>query len=208
MSNYARFWNRIADKYASKPVPDETVYKTKLRKTREYLKPDMELLELGCGTGSTAIIHAPYVRHILATDFSEKMISIAKEKAHLQGIENVTFKNLDSENASFENNSFDVILALSLLHLLPEKQRLIQSVYDWLKPGGIFVTSTVCIGDTLPLIKYIAPLGQWLGLMPKINCFGKTNLLDDHLKAGFGIEHQWSPNDKGTIFVIAKKPVS
>ena len=41
----------------------------------------MEVLEFGCGTGGTAIIHAPYVKHIRAIDISGNMIAIAKGKA-------------------------------------------------------------------------------------------------------------------------------
>ena len=64
MDKSAKFWDRIAKRYSKQPVADETSYQKKLQITHEYLKPDMEVLELGCGTGSTAIIHSPYVKHI------------------------------------------------------------------------------------------------------------------------------------------------
>ncbi len=76
-----KFWDRIADKYSKKPVPDEAVYQKKLRITRDYLRPDSEVLEFGCGTGSTAIAHAPFVSRILANDISSRMIEIAERKA-------------------------------------------------------------------------------------------------------------------------------
>jgi len=41
----------------------------------------MELLEFGCGTGSTAIVHVPYVNHIHAIDIFSNMICIAQAKA-------------------------------------------------------------------------------------------------------------------------------
>ena len=81
MARPEKFWDRMAARYARQPVADEAVYQRKLEMTRSCLRPDMELLEIGCGTGSTAIVHAPHVRHILATDISENMLAIAREKA-------------------------------------------------------------------------------------------------------------------------------
>ena len=56
----SRFWDRHAKGYAKRPVPDEAAYQRKLKMTQDYLTPDMEVLELGCGTGTTALIHAPF----------------------------------------------------------------------------------------------------------------------------------------------------
>ena len=53
-----RFWDRIAERYARKPVPDEAVYQEKLKVTREYFRADTDVLEIGCGTGSTAILRS------------------------------------------------------------------------------------------------------------------------------------------------------
>ncbi len=64
MDQSARFWDKIAERYSKRPIVDEAAYQKKLQVTREYFRPDMEVLEFGCGTGSTAITHAPYVKHI------------------------------------------------------------------------------------------------------------------------------------------------
>ncbi len=92
MANNAWFWDRIAKRYARSPIADQAAYERKLDKTREYLTPEAEVYEYGCGTGSTAIAHAPYAKHILATDLSAKMIDIARGKAADAGIGNITFE--------------------------------------------------------------------------------------------------------------------
>ena len=61
MKQQSKVWDRFAKRYAKSPVADQDAYQKKLQITREYLRPDMEVLEFGCGTGSTAIAHAPYV---------------------------------------------------------------------------------------------------------------------------------------------------
>ena len=92
MSRSTKFWDRIAKRYSKQPIADEQAYQKKLAVTREYFRPEMQVLEFGCGTGSTAIAHAPYVKHIHASDISSKMIAIAKQKALAAGVENVTFE--------------------------------------------------------------------------------------------------------------------
>ena len=148
-STNTKFWDKIADKYSKQPIADETSYQKKLKVTQEYFNPDMEVLEFGCGTGGTAIIHAPFVKHIRAIDISEKMIAIAKGKAQAENINNITFEQLTIEQLKVEDNTYDVVLGLSILHLLEDKESAIAKVYSLLKPGGIFVTSTTCMGDTM-----------------------------------------------------------
>jgi ubiquinone/menaquinone biosynthesis C-methylase UbiE len=123
MAQSKKFWDRIAKRYAKKPVGDEAAYQRKLAKTREYFRPDMEVLEIGCGTGSTAIAHAPYVRRIRATDISDQMIAIAKGKAAAAGVQNVTFEALAVEDLDVARESVDAVLALSLLHLVKTRRR-------------------------------------------------------------------------------------
>jgi cyclopropane fatty-acyl-phospholipid synthase-like methyltransferase len=77
MPTASRFWDRIADRYARKPVPDEAVYQKKLQLTRAHLRPDMHVLEFGCGSGITALSHAPYVASIHGIDSSARMVEIA-----------------------------------------------------------------------------------------------------------------------------------
>ena len=80
MVKSTKFWDKIAEKYAKQPIADEASYQKKLQVTQGYFKPEMKVLEFGCGTGSTAIIHAPYVKHIRGIDISENMIRSRKIK--------------------------------------------------------------------------------------------------------------------------------
>lgn len=205
MDQSAKFWDRFAKRYSKQPVADETSYQKKLEETRRYLQPDMEMLEFGCGTGSTAITHAPYVKHIRAIDISSKMIEIAQGKADEKGIENITFEISTIEDLSVKDKSFDVILGLSILHLLDNKEESIAKVYKMLKPGGIFVSSTACLGDGLKFFKLIAPIGKFFGLMPLLRVFTKKELEYSISSAGFEIDHLWQPGKYKAVFIVAKK---
>ncbi|MEO0828790.1 MAG: class I SAM-dependent methyltransferase [Cyanobacteria bacterium J06639_16] len=206
MTQSTKFWDKIAEKYAKQPIADEAAYQKKLAVTRDYFRPDMEVLEIGCGTGSTAILHAPYVKHIRAIDFSANMIAIAQGKAEAEHINNVTFEQASIEDLDIPDQSLDAVLGLSILHLLKNKEAAITQVYQLLKPGGLFVTSTVCIGNTMSWFKLIVPIGRFLGFFPLVQVFTAQALADNLTQAGFELDYQWQPSKGKAVFIVAKKP--
>ncbi|EKU96497.1 methylase involved in ubiquinone/menaquinone biosynthesis [Leptolyngbya sp. PCC 7375] len=206
MAQASKFWDKIAEKYAKQPIADEAAYQKKLAVTRDYFRPDMDVLEIGCGTGSTAILHAPYVKHIRAIDFSANMIAIAQGKAEAEHIHNVTFEQAAIEDFDSPDQSLDAVLGLSILHLLPNQEAAIARVYQMLRPGGLFVTSTVCIGDTMGWFKLIAPIGRVLGFFPFVQVLTVQALADSLTQAGFELDYQWQPSKNSAVFIVAKKP--
>ncbi|NER48178.1 MAG: class I SAM-dependent methyltransferase [Symploca sp. SIO1A3] len=212
MNSSAKFWNKIAEGYSRQPIADEAAYQKKLQITREYFQPSMEVLEFGCGTGSTAIAHAPYVQHIQAIDFSSNMIEIAQGKADTQNIQNVTFEQASIDELSVPDRTYDAVLGLNVLHLLENKEEVIAKVYNMLQPGGLFITSTVCLGDTIAWFKLIAPIGKFLGLFPLVKVFTIKDLEKSLTDAGFALNCQWQAGDYNSpigkakiVFIVAKK---
>jgi len=207
MSRSTKFWDRMAKGYARRPVADEASYRKKLEITRGYVKPDMAVLEFGCGTGSTAIAHAAYVNHIQAIDLSANMLEIARSKAADAGVSNVTFQQASIDAFEAPDDSFDAILGLSILHLLTDRNAAIAKVYRMLKPRGIFVSSTVCLGDSMKWLKPIAPtICRLFGLV--IRVLTSADLLRSLTEAGFTIEQEWQPGPKKAVFIVAKKPAA
>ena len=125
MNKSERFWDKIANRYSKQDIADEVSYQKKLKKTQEYLKTNMEMFEFGCGTGSTAIIHAPYVKYIRAIDMSSKMLEIAQGKADKENINNITFEQSTIDDFNAPDQSLDVVLGMSVLHLLENKEETI-----------------------------------------------------------------------------------
>lgn len=205
MNQPSKFWDKIADRYSRQPVSDEESYRKKLRVTCEYLRPDMDVLEFGCGTGSTAITHAPFVKHIQAIDISSRMIEIAQGKAEAGNVGNVTFERAAIDTFGAPDQSYDAVLGLSILHLVADKEDVISKVHRMLKPGGLFVTSTACIGDTMKFFKIIGPIGAFFGLIPLVKVFTVKELEDSLTNAGFEIDYQWQPGKGKSVFIVAKK---
>lgn len=205
MPTSSRFWDRIADRYARKPVSDQAVYQEKLRIAREHLLAEMRVLEFGCGSGTTALLHAPFIRQIHAIDSSARMIEIARGKAAEAGVANATFEQASIEEFAARDERFDAILGLSVLHLLDDWRSVVRKVHRLLNPGGVFVSSTPCPGARYALLKLFLPIGSSLGLVPSVQFFSEDELLSTMRDAGFTLEHKWNPADGRTAFIVAKK---
>lgn len=104
-----------------------------------HLQPGERVLETSCGTGlvtsRAARLTAPGGK-IVATDLSDKMIEIAKERADSLKLNNITFQQMDAEDLDVEDNSFDAtICALGLMYF-PFPVDALKEMHRVLKPGG------------------------------------------------------------------------
>ncbi len=200
------FWNKIAKKYAKSPVADQQSYELKLAKTREYLTPLSDVFEFGCGTGTTAIYHAPFVKHIHAIDISEEMLKIAKDKTTNKGISNITYEQATIDDYKIEDESYDVVMGHSILHLLDDKEAAIAKTYRMLKPGGVFISSTVCMTGMLSLFRLIIPIARPFGLLPLVKFFNRSHLEKVITDAGFHLDYVWQKEGGKGVFIVARKP--
>lgn len=200
------FWNKLAEKYASQPIENEAAYEHKLAKTQELFTLETKVLEFACGTGSTALIHAPHVGHITGIDFSKDMIGIAKTKLAASDVTNVDFEVASIQDHTAPDASYDVIMGMSILHLLFDRAEVMAKVHRLLKPGGHFVSSTACLGDGTPIIPLVLPLMRLLGKAPPVAIFKGDALVGEIEQAGFEISYHWRPKPTSALFVIARKP--
>ena len=200
----ARFWDRMAEKYYRDPIKDMESYEAKLAKTRAHMTPDSEILEFGCGTGGTAVLHAPHSRRILATDISGEMLAIAERRAAEAGVKNVEFRQGGLEDLDLQPGSFDMVLGMSILHLLPDRRDAMARVREALKPGGVFISSTVILSGMWWLWPVLR-IGRLFGAIPYVKFFTRRQFLASVEEAGFVIEENWRPNNGSTVFLIARK---
>lgn len=211
MQDAAVFWNKVAAKYARSPIADMKTYQRTLDRTRSYLSKEDTVLEVGCGTGSTALLLAGDVRHITASDLSANMIAIGTEKAAAEGVSNITFVTADIYDPFLDAGPYDAILAHNVLHLLEDLPMALERISRMLKPGGLFISKTVYRPGTgaslkFRLLKLILPLMQLIGKAPYVN-FMEIPELEATIKAG-GFEllesASYSPTSPSR-YIVARK---
>ena len=207
MVSQVAFWDKIARKYAAKPVDDPDAYEDTLSLTRAHLSETDRVLELGCGTGTTALKLAPYLGTIFGTDISAEMISIANEKASAQGVGNVDFARADTGEAGTEAPPFDAILAFNLLHLLEDVPAVLATIRSKLKPGGIFISKSGCLSQAPFLLrKLMLPVMQLIGKAPYVNNFSSDQIEAMVAAAGFEIvEAKTYPGIAPSRFITARR---
>jgi arsenite methyltransferase len=204
----AKFWNGIAEKYAAKPVANVPAFERKKSITREHLRPDSSVLELGCGTGTLALEMARHAGHIQAMDISAQMLRIADQKREAQGITNVTFRQgtLDGGHP-YQPQSFDSVWAYSILHLVPDRRRVLATLFDLLKPGGSLIASSVCLGDGWVPYGPITAVMRWFGKAPVVHVYSRETLFRELRESGFvDVTERDVGAEKVVAFVVAKKP--
>ena len=205
----ARFWNRVARKYAADPIADMAGYEATLRRVQALLRPEHTVLEVGCGTGTTALQLAGGTRELVATDVSSEMITIAREKLARQPCPQLRFEVADAEVLSASGAQFDAVLAFNVLHLFTDLDCGLDAVLAALKPDGLFISKTPCLSEMNPLIPWLlVPLMRTLGKAPHVLVFDAPGLCAAFERHGLvveAVERHGSKRRDTRVFVLARK---
>ncbi|MEF2554589.1 class I SAM-dependent methyltransferase [Aurantimonas sp. A2-1-M11] len=205
----ARFWDRASRRYSKAKISDQGGYERTLERTRALLRPDDRVLELGCGTGSTALRLAAGVQSYLATDISTGMIARAEEKVAASPVPGLAFRTATAESVASEQTAFDVVLGFNYLHLVRDLQDTLRRVHGLLRPGGLFISKTPCLGDMNFLIRSVLlPCMRAVGLAPHVSVQGARDLTRLVDAAGFDILANESHATKGKDtrpFIVARR---
>ena len=152
MSKPEAFWDRSADNYDKTEKRFEHIHHTAREASKSHLTTGDNVLDYGCGTGTTACELASSVDHILGIDISGRMIELSKQKAASAGAENVRFEQGDIYDTTHDDSSFDVILTFNMLHTVPHPERVVRRVHDLLQPDGLFISVTPCLRDKMSIL--------------------------------------------------------
>jgi ubiquinone/menaquinone biosynthesis C-methylase UbiE len=204
----ARFWNGVARKYATDQIKDMAGYDRTLERTRALLGRTDTVLEIGCGTGTTALKLAPSVASIVATDVASEMIAIAREKAAAQNCQTIEFIVAEADRGPGSDGAYDAVLAFNLLHLVADRAATLAQVHRKLKSGGLFISKTPCLSEMNPFIRFAVPIAQFVGKAPSVSFFAATALEAEIAGAGFKIVERarhGSARKDARIFIVAQK---
>ena len=134
------------------------------------------------------------------------MIRIAQGKAEAAGLTNVTFETGRIEAFDAADESFDVVMAHSILHLIPDPEAALAKAAQLLRPGGHFVTSTVTLQDGLWFLRPVIGVMRLTGKAPRVWFLSHARLRAMIEAAGLEVVTDWGRQPRKAAFLIARKP--
>ncbi|MEM9971404.1 MAG: class I SAM-dependent methyltransferase, partial [Pseudomonadota bacterium] len=202
----AKFWDAAARKYARSKISDMPAYEETIRRARAHLSPNDRVLELGCGTGTTALRLADAVASYTATDVSSEMIAIGNEKLAVDPVPGLQFSVSSADGAGVGARDFDVVMGFNLFHLVADPDAAFRQVHTLLRDGGLLISKTPCLSRRWylrPLVGAMKPVGK----APRHVHFFSVDGYDDVIvRAGFEIvETGLYPPGVPSRFVVARK---
>lgn len=136
------FWDRIAKLYDFAECLNGKVYNEMLEITRQLVPLHSRVLECAAGTGELSLAAAIKAKSVVCTDNSEKMLGVAKRKANKQGAYNITFERQNIFALDHPDESFDVVIAGNVLHLLDDPEKALTELWRVTKRGGRILLPT------------------------------------------------------------------
>ena len=211
MNSAQQFWDKQAARYDDSEKQFEPAVKDIIAKTKEFLDADDTVLDFGCATGTKTIELANHISYIHGLDISTEMINEAVKKKNKTTIKNISFSQGTIFRSDLESASFDKIIAYSIIHLLEDSEKVIQRIYELLKPGGLLIAATPCIKDKMAFknrLQFSAILFlKRLGLFPLyLNRFSSSDIEELIKSRNFSIVKSEKMFYGMTInFIVAKK---
>jgi len=80
------------------------------------------VFDAGCGTGANILLLQPFVRRIIAMDYSEAAVARCQKRLALNGIDNVEVFQGDITSIPLPDDSVDRILCMSVLQYVDDTQ--------------------------------------------------------------------------------------
>ena len=199
------FWNMRAQSYdqTSGKIYAET-YNQTAEYSLKYLNPSDRVLEFACGTGLITQRLAPHVSHLRGIDISSKMADIAREKA--RDIPNVEITNTDLFDPCLEPESFDTVTAFNVLLYLPDLPAVLARIRALLRPGGMFLSATDCLGARPSVMGLKKLVKSRTGKMPYVAFFTQRGLERKITQSGFAVLERENlfPNPPN-LFIAARR---
>ena len=130
------------------------------------IKPDMKVVDIGCGTGSVSFMISPMVGElgrVVGVDSNQYAINYCNEIARSQGILNAKFIISDATSLDFESHTFDISYSRFLFQHVKDASQALREMVRVTKPGGVVMVEDCDLFTWLlyPKNESVSKLWHW-----------------------------------------------
>ena len=187
-------------------IRNPDAYEQTLDSIRAHMSEKDCVLELGCGTGTTAFRLAQNVRRYVASDYSSEMIDIALERQPPETRENLDFHVGQIGDENHPTGPFNMVLCFNFLHLLDDRKAMLAEIHKSLEPGGMFISKTPCVSGFFRLLGPVVLILHAFGKAPAFKFLSSKQLEAEIKTAGFeNIETARHPEGSVRHVIVARK---
>lgn len=112
------------------------------------IKPGLEVLDLGCGDGTTAIPTAKRGANVLGVDIATNLVAAGNARAKEHGLTNIKFQEGDAGDLNeLHDNSFDLVVSIFGAMFAPRPAEVAKEMVRVTRPGGRIVMGNWIPGD-------------------------------------------------------------
>ena len=147
-------FSRVAESYVTSQTHAQGEDLTSLLEMADP-QPNWKVLDVATGGGHTALLLAPYVKQIIATDISDNMLKSAEKYIKSKNIENVCFERAEADQLPFRDQRFDLVTCRIAAHHFPNCQDFINEAFRVLNPTGRLLIQDHVLPDSIADGKYI-----------------------------------------------------
>lgn len=160
------FWDKFARFYDAAEMLNGNVYGEMCETTRRLVPKGVRVLECAAGTGELSLAAAAKAKSVLCTDNSAKMLDEARRKAANRGVKNIEFERMNIFNIDAPDESFDVVIAGNVLHLLNAPENAVKELCRVTKRGGRVLLPTFMTRESSAISGALLTVYKKLGFSP------------------------------------------
>ena len=113
--------------------------------TNLKLQAGAKVLDVGCGTGASALPAAQAVGKngfVVGVDLAARLLDRARTKALAAGLDNVEFRLADMTALKYPDRSFDAVVSVFSIFFVPDMEGLVRELWRMVRPGGKLAVTT------------------------------------------------------------------
>jgi SAM-dependent methyltransferase len=151
------------------------------------IRPGMEMLDLGCGDGTTALPAARAGANVLGVDIAANLVAAGNARAEAAGLSNLRFEEGDASNlAGLDNDRFDLVVSIFGAMFAPRPSDVAREMVRVTRPGGRIVMGNWIPGDPTLVAQILKISAAYTPPPPEGFVSPVTWGLEEHVRGRFG----------------------